>query len=565
MWYKMFVAEQMLRAGSKKAADTASKAVQDAKALYDSKKQQKEDTERLVQEYQQMLQQAAQEDYACRQLLEHEYRYFESLVQDLEKTLFSAYQGICEYADAEYIACHGDVQQLELPSRQMSLLSDGDFAMLKALGVGVSTGVGVAGLTAALGTAGTGAAISSLHGAAFMSALLAKLGGGTLAAGGLGIAGGMAALVGLVALPASAALVYQLNKKLDSSYQNALENHRKAQDILQQVETGKAMVENISRDLRQLSLAISSFSQFFHDMLNMGAVSMGMGRTQEFQPLLNDGAAVLWGYMGLSPVKDDVYNEAFSKELTELNKLAEKCRHGFYEYFMHLSPQEQSSMENSRQDDFVIRLQQAESELKVSFGTGWKHLENSSRRSLTTGMAVYQQLAATRQHLDYAGVCTMVSSVLEKELKRRLFQDFCRYVEDKYPFATNAGHWPAFLCRWQNGCPVEIIPDKQITLGSIPYLCNVKQKTGMNPEKMALNMRWLSAYGRERLFRSALSDDEVKGLFDFIGRFAQYVADTWRNNAAHQGNVGYTRARDCLAFVLEGKQSFPWLMAQFKG
>ena len=560
----MFVAEQMLRAGSKKAADTASKAVQDAKDLYDSKKQQKEDTERLVQEYQQMLQQAAQEDYACRQLLEHEYRYFESLVQNLEKTLFSAYQGICEYADAEYIACHGDVQQLELPSRQMSLLSDGDFAMLKALGLGVSTGVGVAGLTAALGTAGTGAAISSLHGAAFMSALLAKLGGGTLAAGGLGIAGGMAALAGLVALPASAALVYQLNKKLDSSYQNALENHKKAQDILQQVETGKAMVENISRDLRQLSLAISSFSQFFHDMLNMGAVAMGMGLTQEFQPLLNDAAAVLWGYIGLSPVKDKAYNENFAQELADLNKLAEKCRHGFYEYFMQLSSQEQSSMENSRQDDFIIRLQQAEGELQESFGTGWKHLEDSSRRSLTTGMAFYLQLAATRQHLDYSGVCLMVSRALEIELKRRLFQEFCEYVERRYPFATNPGQWPALLCQWENGSPMGIIPANKITLGSIPYLCNVKQRYGIKPGEAALNMKWLSEYGREKLFRATLADEEVKSLWAFIGSFAQHVADTWRNPAAHQGNLGYARARECLAFVLEGKQSLPWLMAQFR-
>ena len=41
-------------------------------------------------------------------------------------------------------------------------------------------GAGAAGLMAALGTASTGTAISSLSGAAFTNALLASLGGGSI-------------------------------------------------------------------------------------------------------------------------------------------------------------------------------------------------------------------------------------------------------------------------------------------------------------------------------------------------------------------------------------------------
>ena len=68
-------------------------------------------------------------------------------------------------------------------------------------GVGVLTALGAYGVVGALGTASTGTAIGGLSGAAASSATLAWLGGGALAAGGLGIAGGTAVLGGLVAAP----------------------------------------------------------------------------------------------------------------------------------------------------------------------------------------------------------------------------------------------------------------------------------------------------------------------------------------------------------------------------
>jgi len=65
-----------------------------------------------------------------------------------------------------------------------------------AVGAGVVWGIGT------WGVASTGTAISSLSGAAYTSAVMAKLGGGTLAAGGLGAAGGAVALTGGVAIVA---------------------------------------------------------------------------------------------------------------------------------------------------------------------------------------------------------------------------------------------------------------------------------------------------------------------------------------------------------------------------
>ena len=70
------------------------------------------------------------------------------------------------------------------------------------VGAGVFTALGAYGLVGAFGTASTGTAIGSLSGAAASSATLAWFGGGSLAAGGLGMAGGTAVLGGIVAAPA---------------------------------------------------------------------------------------------------------------------------------------------------------------------------------------------------------------------------------------------------------------------------------------------------------------------------------------------------------------------------
>jgi transcriptional regulator with XRE-family HTH domain len=72
---------------------------------------------------------------------------------------------------------------------------------IAGVGVGAGTAAGVFAAVSALATASTGTTIASLAGAAASSATLAWLGGGSLAAGGMGIAGGTAVLTGVVALP----------------------------------------------------------------------------------------------------------------------------------------------------------------------------------------------------------------------------------------------------------------------------------------------------------------------------------------------------------------------------
>lgn len=70
------------------------------------------------------------------------------------------------------------------------------------VGAGALTALGAYGAVAAFGTASTGAAISGLSGAAASSAALAWFGGGSIAAGGLGMAAAPFVLSSIVAAPA---------------------------------------------------------------------------------------------------------------------------------------------------------------------------------------------------------------------------------------------------------------------------------------------------------------------------------------------------------------------------
>lgn len=76
--------------------------------------------------------------------------------------------------------------------------------MLASAGSGALAGFGAFGAVGSLATASTGTAIGGLSGVAATNATLAWFGGGSLAAGGLGMAGGMAVLGGVVAGPAIA-------------------------------------------------------------------------------------------------------------------------------------------------------------------------------------------------------------------------------------------------------------------------------------------------------------------------------------------------------------------------
>ncbi len=98
-----------------------------------------------------------------------------------------------------------------------------------------------------LGTAGTGTAIAGLSGAAATNATLAWLGGGTLAAGGLGVAGGTALLGGIVAGPALAVLGFAMSSKANENLEKARSNEAEAKKAAEEMGPASDACDAISQ------------------------------------------------------------------------------------------------------------------------------------------------------------------------------------------------------------------------------------------------------------------------------------------------------------------------------
>lgn len=96
-------------------------------------------------------------------------------------------------------------------------------------------------------TASTGTAIASLSGVAASNATLAFFGGGSLAAGGLGMAGGTAVLGGLVAGPALLVMGIITSAKAGKSLQDAYANEAKANEICEELQTASEQCIAIRR------------------------------------------------------------------------------------------------------------------------------------------------------------------------------------------------------------------------------------------------------------------------------------------------------------------------------
>lgn len=100
---------------------------------------------------------------------------------------------------------------------------------------------------ASFASASTGTAIATLSGAAASNATLAFFGGGSLAAGGLGVAGGTAVLGGLVAGPALLVMGIISSAKAGKSLENALASSAEVDLAIAQLETANIQCIGIRR------------------------------------------------------------------------------------------------------------------------------------------------------------------------------------------------------------------------------------------------------------------------------------------------------------------------------
>jgi hypothetical protein len=137
-----------------------------------------------------------------------------------------------------------------------------------AVGSGALAGFGAFGGAGMLATASTGTAIGSLSGVAATNATLAWFGGGSLAAGGLGMAGGMAVLGGIVAGPVIAVAGGMMAAKAETAKYEAEANLDKAKGYVEEMETAKVVVEEINTRVTEFINILNPLNNEFENYID---------------------------------------------------------------------------------------------------------------------------------------------------------------------------------------------------------------------------------------------------------------------------------------------------------
>ncbi len=132
---------------------------------------------------------------------------------------------------------------------------------------GAVTAFGAYSAAGALATASTGTAIASLSGAAATNATLAFFGGGSLAAGGLGMAGGAAVLGGLVAGPALAILGCVAGAKASANRDEAYSNLAKAKTFREEMDVALVLWIGIRKRAAMFSRFLLSLNSVFEPLI----------------------------------------------------------------------------------------------------------------------------------------------------------------------------------------------------------------------------------------------------------------------------------------------------------
>lgn len=138
---------------------------------------------------------------------------------------------------------------------------------VEGLAGGGLVALGAYGAVGLLAHAGTGAAIAGLSGVAATNATLAWLGGGTLAAGGLGVAGGTAVLGGLVAGPAIALMGFAMDSKADENLDRARSNRAKARRAAEEMDLASDVCSKITKRADMFTRLMADVDTLFQPLI----------------------------------------------------------------------------------------------------------------------------------------------------------------------------------------------------------------------------------------------------------------------------------------------------------
>lgn len=242
-----------------------------------------------------------------------------------------------------------EMRNLKLDKQTLSEMKEmGDMATALLSGTaggalaGALTGLGAYGLTMTFGAASTGTAIGALTGIAAQNATLAFLGGGSLAAGGLGVAGGMAVLGGLVAGPALAVMGFTMNSKAEANLQNARRNRAQARKIKEELAAGEDVCRAIAKKADMFTDLLYDLGRLFSPLVRKMANIVNI-EGEDFSQYSEEEVAVIAAACAVAKaVKQTIDTPILTKDgnldvnasavLENMNRFKQKMQ---YEISMH--------------------------------------------------------------------------------------------------------------------------------------------------------------------------------------------------------------------------------------
>ncbi|WP_394211558.1 chemotaxis protein [Psychrobacter piscatorii] len=149
----------------------------------------------------------------------------------------------------------------------------------KVVGGSAAAGYAVYGGVLGLAAASTGAPISALSGVAAYNATMAAIGGGSLAAGGLGMAGGAAILGGIVAAPALAIAGWAFASHAEEALSKAKETREEVRQFVKETDISRGYLRDTRQYISRIILGLNGIRKVFNNYLKyLKAVEAEMGQ-----------------------------------------------------------------------------------------------------------------------------------------------------------------------------------------------------------------------------------------------------------------------------------------------
>lgn len=155
--------------------------------------------------------------------------------------------------------------------KRIERLSMGSIAYASKLAGGAVGGTAAAyavyGGVMALAAASTGTPIAALSGIAAYNATLAAIGGGSLAAGGLGMAGGTAILGGVVAAPVLAIAGWAFASHAEEALSKAKETKEEVRQFVKETDISRGYLRDTRQYISRIILGLNDIRKVFNNYL----------------------------------------------------------------------------------------------------------------------------------------------------------------------------------------------------------------------------------------------------------------------------------------------------------